>query len=64
MRRRLAIVNDDGDCTIGDDDDDFDFELDTDKAARVTVTIAASYGLGRVSKSPSTLNPTLLMQLL
>jgi len=26
------------------------FELDTDKAARATVTIAASYGLGRVSK--------------
>jgi len=26
------------------------FELDTDKDARATVTIAASYGLGRVSK--------------
>jgi len=26
------------------------FELDTTKAARATVTIAASYGLGRVSK--------------
>ncbi len=26
------------------------FELDTDKAARATVTIAASYGLGLVSK--------------
>jgi hypothetical protein len=26
------------------------FELDTDKAARATVAIAASYGLGRVSK--------------
>ncbi len=25
-------------------------ELDTDKAARATVAIAASYGLGRVSK--------------
>jgi hypothetical protein len=27
------------------------FELDTDKVARATVAIAASYGLGRVSKS-------------
>jgi hypothetical protein len=26
------------------------FELDTNKAARATVAIAASYGLGRVSK--------------
>ena len=26
------------------------FELDTDKAARATVAIAASYGLGQVSK--------------
>jgi hypothetical protein len=26
------------------------FKLDTDKAARATVAIAASYGLGRVSK--------------
>jgi len=26
------------------------FELDTDKAARATAAIAASYGLGRVSK--------------
>ena len=26
------------------------FELDTDKAARATIAIAASYGLGRVSK--------------
>jgi hypothetical protein len=26
------------------------FELDTEKAAKATVAIAASYGLGRVSK--------------
>jgi hypothetical protein len=29
---------------------EINFELDTDKAARATVAIAASYGLGRVSK--------------